>query len=402
MKVLQINCVYQSGSTGKLTHEIHQGLLRRGVESVVVYGRGKRIREEGVYKVCTEGYAKANNLLSRLRGTMYGGCFLSTRRLIKILEREKPDVVHLQCVNGYFVNIYRLVQWLKERRVKTVLTLHAEFPYTANCGYALDCEKWRSGCGNCPRLRQETKSLFFDGTARSFRQMERVFRGFEKDLAVVSVSPWIQRRAEVSPILGGMKHALVLNGVDTNLFTYRPAPGIHNEKILLHTTAKFCDEPGHLKGGGYVLELAKRMTDAPIKFLVAGKHRISGEVPPNVILLGNMEDQERLAEYYAMADLTLLTSRQESFSMPCAESLCCGTPVVGFRAGGPETIAIPRYAEFVEPGDLDGLEEAVRRWLDVRVDKKAVCGEAKKRYSGEKMVEEYLEIYRSMVHGNSG
>jgi glycosyltransferase involved in cell wall biosynthesis len=34
--------------------------------------------------------------------------------------------------------------------------------------------------------------------------------------------------------------------------------------------------------------------------------------------------------------------------MIVAESLCCGTPVVGFKAGGPESIAIDDYCVFVQ------------------------------------------------------
>lgn len=59
----------------------------------------------------------------------------------------------------------------------------------------------------------------------------------------------------------------------------------------------------------------------------------------------------------------LLTSERETFSMVTAESLCCGTPVVGFKAGAPEQIALKEYSEFVDYGNLDKLEKAVRRWL---------------------------------------
>ena len=138
MKVLQVNCVYDTGSTGKIMADIHRELGRRGIASVVCYNRGKKVKEPNVYKTCGELYSKCNNLITRFTGIMYGGCWFSTNRLISIIKKEQPDVVHLHCINGYFVNIYRLVQWLKENHIKTVLTLHAEFMYTANCGHAMD------------------------------------------------------------------------------------------------------------------------------------------------------------------------------------------------------------------------------------------------------------------------
>ena len=39
MKVLQVNCVYDYGSTGKITKDLHEGLIKRGIDSVVLYGR---------------------------------------------------------------------------------------------------------------------------------------------------------------------------------------------------------------------------------------------------------------------------------------------------------------------------------------------------------------------------
>ena len=42
MKILQINCVYGTGSTGRLTQAIHTRLLAEGIKSVVCYGRGPR------------------------------------------------------------------------------------------------------------------------------------------------------------------------------------------------------------------------------------------------------------------------------------------------------------------------------------------------------------------------
>ena len=79
MKILQVNCVYGVGSTGKLTAEIHTELIRQGIESVVCYGRGTKMEEPGLHKTCGEFYSKANQALARARGQLYGGCWLSTR-----------------------------------------------------------------------------------------------------------------------------------------------------------------------------------------------------------------------------------------------------------------------------------------------------------------------------------
>lgn len=402
MKILQVNCVYKKGSTGKITYDIHSELLKQGIESVVCYGRGEKINEPHVYKTCGEVYSKINHLLSESTGVMYGGCFFSTNKLIKIIKKEKPDVVHLQCINGYFVNIYRLVSWLKKHDIKTVLTLHAEFMYTANCGHALDCDKWQTGCGHCPRLKQETKSFFIDGTHKSWMKMKKAFDGFNDNLVVTSVSPWLMERAKLSPILNDKKHEVVLNGVNTDVFHFydtaelRSQMGLTGVKVIFHATPSFDDNIKSLKGGYYVLKLAEKMLDENVKFAVAGNHPEGLKVPPNVILLGKVSDQELLAKYYSMADVTLLTSKKETFSMVTAESLCCGTPVVGFKAGAPEQIAIPEYSSFVDFGNIDLLREEVKKKIlsNILIDKLIL--EANKKYSKNKMVVDYVGVYNEL------
>ena len=88
MKILQVNNVYNNGSTGKIVHDIHVSLQQRGDQSIVCYGRGERADEPNVYKICGELYSKINNVWSRVTGLMYGGLSLSTNKLISIINRN--------------------------------------------------------------------------------------------------------------------------------------------------------------------------------------------------------------------------------------------------------------------------------------------------------------------------
>lgn len=403
MKILQINCVYDYGSTGKLTRCIHEGLVERGIESVVLYGRRDKKNISNVYKTCTELEAKTWNFISRVNGHPYEVAPVGTSKLIRYLKKEKPDVVHLQCINGFFVNIYHLVAYLKQHQIPTVLTLHAEFMFTGGCSHALDCEQWSEdkGCNSksCPGYGSELRSLCSNQSSYMWKKMKQAFYGFEK-LQVVSVSPWLMKRAGRSSILGDKSQCVVYNGVNTEIFYYRCEEakrlrGYHqweNKKVVFHVTPAFSSNSDHLKGGYYVLELAKQMPDTV--FLVAGECKEEIAFPENLKMLGKIVDQEMLAAYYSMADVTVLTSKRETFSMVCAESLCCGTPVVGFLAGGPETIAISEYSQFCNYGNIEQLEKLLS---DKRTyEKNIIAEEAQKKYAISEMIEKYIGIYHQM------
>ncbi len=404
MKILQVNCVYRTGSTGKIVADIHTELLRNGYSSLVAYGRGQKEAAEGLHRTSNDFFGKLNHALSRVSGVLYGGCRFGTRRLIRLVKKERPDVVHLHCLNGFFVNIYALLKWIGKHNIKAVLTEHAEFMYTGSCGYALACDAWRQeGCVSCPQWRGETRSLLGDRTSKAFRKMKAAFAAVPTEkLQIVAVSPWLEQRSRQSLILKRFPHTVVFNGIDTAVFRrYEKAkadvyPDAEKRYAIFHATAFFSNDPNHIKGGYYLLKLAERMKDRPVQFYVAGSCEPGIEVPSNVTLLGRIEDQKTLAAYYSAADLTLLTSKRETFSMICAESLCCGTPLVGFYAGAPETVSMPAYSRFVDFGDVEALEGAVSEMLERAPAKEEIASAAEARYSKQRMVAEYCKVYEKV------
>lgn len=404
MKIMQINVVYPNGSTGSIVNDIHYQLLDNGYKSIVCFGRGNNVKTENVYKIAPELIMKAQSLCSKVTGYAYGGCYYSTKSLLNIIKKEKPDVVHLHCINGYIVNIFKLLEYLKINNIPTVLTLHAEFMYTAGCGHALNCEKWKTGCGHCPQKGMgRPSSKIFDRSADEWRLMESSFKGFD-NLIITSVSGWLHNRAKQSPFFINKELKIVFNGIDTkNIFkptdfsNLKDKYSISDEKIILHVTANFNDP---IKGGEHVLEIAERLKNENILIIIVGYNGNKNRLPENVIVVPKTNNQTTLAAFYSMADITLLTSVKETYSMICAESLACGTPVVGFKAGAPETIAIKEYSEFVRQGDIKLLAKTIIKNLyNKEKYGNEVSGKAALIYSKLKMYDEYLNIYQMLLRG---
>lgn len=415
MKVLQVNCVYAHGSTGKIIADIEKVLEKKGHKSIICYGRGKTVNNKpGVYKFCSELESKIHNIAHRYFGVLgYGGCYFSTYNLINIIDKEKPDVVHLHCINGFCVNIFRLLKWLGENNIKTLLTNHAEFFYTGNCGHAYNCERWKSepGCGSCPILLEATAGSIFDTTQKSWCEMKKAFSYFhENNLLCTAVSPWVKSRFLLSPITCKFNCQVVFNGLDTSIFNInkrenreltRKSIGIGlSEKVVFHATAFFYMDENNLKGGRYIYKLAKLMPD--VIFVVAAlSYQTIIDCPPNLKLIGSAKSQVHLSELYAAADLTVITSKRETFSMITAESLCCGTPVVGFESGGPESISPKEYTEFVEYDNLESLQISINKWINkTDLNNNEVASISRSMYSKELMAEGYLRCYEQLINNH--
>lgn len=406
MKILQINVVYKKGSTGKIVYDIHKFLNEKGIESIVCYGRGLKIDEPYVYKTSSELLSKLNALKSSITGLQYDGSWIATYRLINIIKREKPDIVHLHCINGYFVSIYQLLDFLKNNKIKTVLTLHAEFMHTGNCGHAYECDKWMSGCGNCPKLWSSAKSYLLDRTHSAWEKMRITLEGFD-NFIVVGVSQWILDRAKNSPIMKDKEFRLVYNGINTNLVfnkKYKEALNLRKkykiqeyEHIILHVTPNFKDE---IKGGKYFLSLANQMINEKCKFIIVGYNDSNITLPPNVITVTKTNDQNELAAYYTLADLLIITSLQDSYPTVCLESISCGTPVIGFDVGGIKETIKYGLGTVVTPFNVNELRATTQAWINRKNKIKANTFElARVDISKERMCEEYLSIYNSLYGG---
>ena len=230
--------------------------------------------------------------------------------------------------------------------------------------------------------------------------MKKAFDGYG-DLYSVAVSPWVKSRAEKSPVFADKNNKVILNGIDDKVFKpYDDANDLREQlkidedkKIIVHVTASFNNKD---KGGMFIIDLAERLKNDAI-ILIIGNSAPMQNIPENIIALGRIENRVDLAKYYSLADLSVITSKRETFSMPVAESLCCGTPVIGFEAGGPESVALDEYSEFVEFGSADKLYECAIKWLNKKATLSEISDNARKYYSKTRMAQAYIELYKKYL-----
>lgn len=135
------------------------------------------------------------------------------------------------------------------------------------------------------------------------------------------------------------------------------------------------------------------MTSVVQKYDVIYKQSGCYEVLDNIICFAPIYDCEILSQMYSLADVYITCSKKETFSMTCAEALCCGTPVVGFRCGAPETIFEEPYAHFIEYGNIDALEDQLEAVLNHQNDRCGIAGWASGMFSNSRMLKEYMKLY---------
>ena len=199
---------------------------------------------------------------------------------------------------------------------------------------------------------------------------------------------------------------LVPVGVDPDLF--KPVPGMTRTPGRLITTAS---ADVALKGLTYLLEaMAKLRTERDVTLTIIGKPK-PGKSMKLIESLGLREHidfvsgvtDERIVELYSEAELAVVPSLYEGFSLPAIEAMCSGTPLVSTDGGAlPEVTGIDGETTLRCPaGDSDALAAAIARGLDSQELRDRI-GEAGRqrvleRWTWQRCAELTVEQYRDVL-----
>jgi MMP alpha-(1->4)-mannosyltransferase len=159
-------------------------------------------------------------------------------------------------------------------------------------------------------------------------------------------------------------------GVDPELF--QPVPAIERRPGHLVTTAS---ADVAMKGLKFLLEaVAKLRTERHIELTIIGTRRPDSHASTVMTKLG-LDDcvefvsgvpDQRIVELYSEAELAIVPSLYEGFSLPAIEAMSCGVPLVATTGGAlPEVAGIHGETCFLtEPGDSEALAATIRAALD--------------------------------------
>ncbi len=200
---------------------------------------------------------------------------------------------------------------------------------------------------------------------------------------------------------------MVHNGVDIDLF--RPLE--HAARIpgrLITTTS--ADVP--LKGLVYLIEaLAKLRTEHDVHLVVVGRPRPNGPVMKAIERFGVTDhvtfesdvDSLRLTELYAGAQVAIVPSLYEGFSLPAAEAMACMVPVVATTGGSlPEVVGSDRSTGIlVPPRDVGALASAIGGLLGDPGARDEMGRAGRDRvlrlFTWAKAAERTVEVYREAI-----
>jgi len=433
MHILQVNSYDIGGGAERIAQYLHRGIQERGHASHFAVGTklgdehdvlpipndaGRNVWERGwsaagasllrhhmggaavAYRVATVGNP-------RRFGDYVKGVedfnFPATRHLLD-LSPQQPDLLHLHNLHGNYFDLRALADL--SRHVPIVITLHDAWMLSGHCAHSFDCERWRTGCGQCPDLHIYPP-VRHDSTAYNWRRKRDIYAGSQ--LYVATPCQWLMNKAQQSMLQPAMVQARVIpNGVDCQIF--HPADQqLARQALGIPPDARVCLFVGHgvrknpWKDYAMIEAAIHACNEREILCLCLGEKgetRRTGRA--TIRFIEPRSNVHEVARYYQAADLYLHAARTDTFPTVVLEALACGTPVIATSVGGiPEQIDEGRTGFLVPLGDTVAMAARIGQVLDDdglrRQMSEAAVDSVQRHFTVRRMVDDYIDWYAEIL-----
>ena len=410
MKILIVTNVATKGSVGGILSILKEGFKDRGNDVRICYGYySDHPVDEEYKKICTSMEFKLSAILTRLTGLE--GIFnpFSLKRVITEIESYKPDIVQLMNLHAYYINSFKLLDYLKRNELQTVYSMFDAFSFTGKCPFPMDCNKYLTSCSDCNQKKEYPRSAFFDRTSYMFKQKEEAYSNYPKLHFVGGIG--IINQAKKSALLHNKSIHLIDEPQDLdNLFFPKDTAQL-KEKLGIPQNNKVVIAAAPLESGtnrkqGYLfLDLFHRMENVTgYSFVYIGFNTTKYGNPEKLIKIPYVNSPLEFSRYLSLGDVLFFTSVADTTSCTVIDALACGTPVVGFNIEGMACFNIndKDVMYLAKVGDMDEVESVIRgisRKDDVIINK---CRDSVyKTFNKTCIVDKYLNLYKSLLsHDN--
>lgn len=167
--------------------------------------------------------------------------------------------------------------------------------------------------------------------------------------------------------------------------------------VLLIVAARL---DNYRKGFDIFREAMPLIDGHPLTVIAIGKESEELKDISGIRFAGFVNQEETLAEYYSLADVLILPSREDNLPNVMIESLSCGTPVIGFETGGLKDHIKGGFTGFLA-GELNAgaLAKAIEKFLEYKphFNSRAISNYAAETFSPEAIAQAHMNLYSSFV-----
>jgi len=397
MKNIAIVNLCDDMSTGKIALGFYNDLKAKGYNTFFYYGSGALHDDPCIMRIDSVLELYFHAFMSRLTGLQGSFSVLATRRLIRSMNERQIDTIILVSIHGYYLNERMFFKHVAKHNIRIVYTMIDEYPFIGACGFEPPCQKYITGKGRCPVIRNKyPKSWIFDTCSCVLNRKKRSYQ--EMKNATFCGPEFLVNKASKSLLGQYMKMVVLDEAIDLDLYQPRDVTdlrkelGIEDDKIIILCVSSTSNP---WKGADYFIEAAKKIgEDKRFVFVHIGyKYSDKSRLPSNYIPIRFVEKDSDFARYYSLADLLVYTSVADAMSNVCLESFACGTPIVCFDISGMPYLMDESVGKLVPPRDIKSLVSAINAATKKTKEDIQTCREyALRRYDKRVYIDKLIKI----------
>ena len=401
MKVLQINATYGYGSTGLIVKNIGEMLNNSGHEAFFAY-QTTNIEVVNGYQIGNLFDWKFHALYTRIFGKQAYDSRWTTKKFLKWIDEIQPDIVHLHNLHSNYINLNFILNYLAKKDISAVITMHDCWYFTGKCFHYADvgCDRFMSGCGECPKKNTPPKSLFFDQSSKVLRDRYQYLSKLPR-ITLVGCSQWICGEAKKS-WLKDLPIEQIYNGVDIEIFKeYDNLPLRERYHLEVDTYVVMgMANKWLLPSNKQLLTETIKILNSKLKLMIVGceKEEIDYlmRLSENIIPVGFIKDRVELAKHYSFSNVFVNVTHVDTLPTVNMESICCGTPVITYDSCGSPELILNGCGKVVKENDIEMLLSVINNKIKkIQSEDLAV---ARFVYDKNESYKKYLQIYARMTN----
>lgn len=382
MKIAQIN-TFPYKATGSIMMNIHNELLKENIDSYVIWGRGRKEKNNYEYKMANKFSVYVHGLYTRFTDKTGFLSYIDTRKMINKLNKIKPDIIHLHNIHGYYLNIKMLFKYIKEKNIKVVWTFHDCWPFTGHCAYfdMVNCNKWMKECYKCPQINTYPKSIV-DNSKWNYNMKKEIFS--YDNLAIVTPCKWLSELVKKS-FFKNNNIEVIYNGIDKSVFKHTNDNYFNiDKKIILGVASEWTERKG-LKD---FIKLNEIIDHDKYQIVLVGiDEKTKKDIPNNIISISRTNNVNELVDIYSSSYVFFNPTYEDNFPTTNLEALACNTPVITYNTGGsPESVENNGY--IIEKGNYKKVINILEN-IDIKVEYNDI-------FTKETMIKSYVELYKRL------
>lgn len=423
MKVLIVN-TFDSGGAANACLRLHEGLLRKGVDSKVLLMR-KQKQHPKTFQIENPQHSKSK--LTLLKQKIFSALRIlkliptpaetKERQFLKSRQRElelfsfpysdyditnSPLYQEADIINLHWVAKFLDYDSFFRKNTKPVVwTLHDMNAFTGGEHYS-EVYLGMDSLGNpISRAISKLENQIFTEIL-SFKK--RVIHPYS-NITVVAPSKWLVEEAQKSEVFKSKPIHCIPYGINSDIFRIRDRNysreilNIPKDKTVILFVADSISN--HRKGYTYLKKALDALQRDDVVLCAVGRKKNDLVSGTNTIELGAIVDERLMSIAYSAADVFVIPSLMDNLPNTVLESLMCGTPVIGFPIGGiPDMVKHGFNGLISSEVNSSSLFKTIELFLNTMesFERNEIRNDALSKYDLPIQAQNYLKLYQNILN----